>query len=69
MRWLAVPAARVPYPEQWRLVRRGVRIWVQVAIRSCTGKREAWSLPEAVEDGGGAKDEWSLLPTPSYDHR
>ncbi len=40
-------------PEQRRLVRRGVRIWARVAIRSYMRKKEAGSLPEAAEDGGG----------------
>ena len=40
-------------PEQRRLVRRGMRIWARVAIRSYMRKKEAGSLPEAAEDGGG----------------
>ena len=44
-------------PEQRRLVRRGVRIWARVAIRSYMRKKEAETLSEAEEDGGGAKDE------------
>ena len=40
-------------PEQRRLIRKGLRIWARVAIRSYMRKKEAGSLSEAVEDGGG----------------
>ena len=39
-------------PEQRRLVRRGVRIWARVAIRSYMRKKEAGALPEPADGGG-----------------
>ena len=40
-------------PEQRRTIRKGLRIWARVAIRSYMRKKEVGSLPEAAEDGGG----------------
>ena len=40
-------------PEQRRLIRKGLRIWARVAIRSYMRRQGAGSLPEAAEDGGG----------------
>ena len=40
-------------PEQQRLVRKGLRIWAKVAIRSYMRKHGAAPpMPEAEEDGG-----------------
>ena len=41
-------------PEQRRLVRRGVRIWARVAIRSYMRKKEAGALPEPEKADGEA---------------
>ena len=38
-------------PEQRRVIREGLRIWAQVAIRSYMRKKETGILPEAAEDG------------------
>ena len=38
--------------EQRRLVRRGVRIWARVAIRSYMRKKEAGSLPQPEKGDG-----------------
>ena len=44
-------------PEQRRLIRKGLRIWARVAIRSYMRKHgTAPSLPEAEEDGGEEED-------------
>ena len=44
-------------PEQRRLIRKGLRIWARVAIRSYMRKHGAApSLPEAEEDGGEEED-------------
>ena len=40
-------------PEQRRLIRKGLRIWARVAIRSYMRKKKAGSLSETAEDGGG----------------
>ena len=47
-------APEVSYtPEQRRLIRKGLRIWARVAIRSYMRKHGAApSLPEAAPDGG-----------------
>ena len=43
-------------PEQRRLIRKGLRIWARVAIRSYMRKHGAeLSLPEAPPDGGEEK--------------
>ena len=40
-------------PEQRRLIRKGLRIWARVAIRSYIRKHgDASPLPEAAPDGG-----------------
>ena len=40
-------------PEQRRMVRKGLRIWARVAIRSYMRKHgDASPLPEAAPDGG-----------------
>ena len=46
-------APEVSYtPEQRRLIRKGLRIWARVAIRSYMRKHgAALSLPEAAPDG------------------
>ena len=44
-------------PEQRRLIRKGLRIWARVAIRSYMRKHgAALSLPEAAPDGGEEED-------------
>ena len=47
-------APEVSYtPEQRRMVRKGLRIWARVAIRSYMRKHgDASPLPEAAPDGG-----------------
>ena len=51
-------APEVSYtPEQRRLIRKGLRIWARVAIRSYMRKQgAALSLPEAAPDGGEEED-------------
>ena len=51
-------APEVSYtPEQRRLIRKGLRIWARVAIRSYMRKHGAEpSLPEAALDGGEEED-------------
>ena len=51
-------APEVSYtPEQRRLIRKGLRIWARVAIRSYMRKHgAALSLPEAAPDGGEEED-------------
>ena len=40
-------------PEQRRMLRKGLRIWAKVAIRSYMRKHgDASPLPEAAPDGG-----------------
>ena len=40
-------------PEQRRMIRKGLRIWARVAIRSYMRKHgDASPLPEAAPDGG-----------------
>ena len=51
------PEAFSDSPEKMQMIRKGLRIWVRVAIRSYMGKHEAaLPLPEAAPDGGGEED-------------
>ena len=52
-------APEVSYtPEQRRLIRKGLRIWARVAIRSYMRKHgAALSLPEAAPDGGEEEED------------
>ena len=51
-------APEVSYtPEQRRLIRKGLRIWAKVAVRSYMRKHGAAPpRPEAGEDGGEEED-------------
>ena len=44
-------------PEQQRMLRRGLRIWARVAVRSYMGKHQAASnRPEALKDNDSGEE-------------
>ena len=43
-------------PEQRRAIRKGLRIWARVAIRSYMRRQRAASIRPEVADGGGEED-------------